>query len=262
MRETEQRALRPRPVGVPDGAPLALHLLGTFTLERDQEVLRVPRPTGRVLAYLAQARVSTRRTLAGVLWPDLTASRASANLRSALWRAHRTDGRLVRLDGDLVTLGSEVSVDLHRLESWIQSALLVSDGVQGTPPPGPSPGREVTLLPDWDDPWLDQPRQRLLMLQVQAFESVGEWLIGRGRPREAMPFVLAVVQACPLRESAHRLLIEIHLHQGNVPDALRHFEGYRRMLRAELGIEPGPRLAATISHAVATHRAGVTGIGA
>jgi DNA-binding SARP family transcriptional activator len=49
---------------------------------------------------------------------------------------------------------------------------------------------------------------------------------------------LAATAAEPLRESAHRLLIQVHLAEGNVAEAVRQYELYRGLLATELGIEP------------------------
>jgi DNA-binding SARP family transcriptional activator len=48
------------------------------------------------------------------------------------------------------------------------------------------------------------------------------------------------VQAEPLRESAHRSVIAVHLAEGNHAEALRQYDGYRRLLASELGLRPSP----------------------
>src|SRR4029079_18857405 len=50
----------------------------------------------------------------------------------------------------------------------------------------------------------------------------------------------AAVAAAPFRESAHRVLMEVHEAAGNPAEALRVFESLRRLLREELGAAPGP----------------------
>ena len=47
-----------------------------------------------------------------------------------------------------------------------------------------------------------------------------------------------------MRESAHRLLIQVHLAEGNRAEAGRQYEIYRNLLATELGIEPS----ASIKH--------------
>jgi DNA-binding SARP family transcriptional activator len=203
----------------------------------------LPSGARRVLAYVAHTDAATRREIAGQLWPDVPAARAAGDLRTALWHLHRADSRLVQASAELVTLGTGVHTDLRVVEAWIAEALRVPSTGEGPPPPPAPAGAERELLPDWDDEWVAPARDRLRMLQVQAYEAVAACLLARGRVGEALAHVLPVLQAAPLRESAHELVISIHVRQGNVAEAMRHFERYRATLRAELGIEPGARLA-------------------
>jgi DNA-binding SARP family transcriptional activator len=69
-------------------------------------------------------------------------------------------------------------------------------------------------------------------------DALGERLAELGRLADALLVGLAAVQAEPLRESAHRLVIRIHLRQGNVADAVRQFRGYERLLLTELRAQP------------------------
>ena len=48
------------------------------------------------------------------------------------------------------------------------------------------------------------------------------------------------MQAEPLRETAHRLVIRVHLQQGNVAEAIRQYRAYERMPADELGAPPSP----------------------
>ena len=58
----------------------------------------------------------------------------------------------------------------------------------------------------------------------------------------ALDYALLALLAEPLRESAHRHVLEAHLAEGNPAEALRHDEGYRRLLRHELGLAPSPAI--------------------
>ena len=72
-------------------------------------------------------------------------------------------------------------------------------------------------------------------------------MLRRGHYVEALDAALAAVRSDPLRESARRLILRIHLAEGNQVEALRHFHSYRALLAAELGIEPSPRTWALVS---------------
>ena len=53
----------------------------------------------------------------------------------------------------------------------------------------------------------------------------------------------------PLRESAHRVLIDAHVGAGNRGEALRQFRVCRALLERELGLPPGPDLVAAAARA-------------
>ena len=106
-------------------------------------------------------------------------------------------------------------------------------------------GRE--LLPGWGDSWLIEPREELRLLQMHALESAAQgWLIGGQLPRAAA-CAQSAVRMDPLRESANRLLLEIYLREGNRADALRQYDSYCETLRREIGLPPGPAIAALLS---------------
>ena len=63
-----------------------------------------------------------------------------------------------------------------------------------------------------------------------------------GKVARALEAALSAVRAEPLRESAHRVLIRVHLAEGNRGEAIRQYELCRRLLRERLGVEPTEQL--------------------
>jgi len=219
---------------------LSIGVLGNFRVRAHGRTVIVPASIARILAFLALSESSTRLELVAQLWPDLPRRRGLADLRTLLWRVQKIERNLIHVAHDHVSLADGVGVDVREVEKWIELSIAPAAALDERTSPPASAGK--TLLPGWDEPWLDLPRERLRLLQNQAFESVASRLLANGRPGEALPLVLTVVQASPLRESANQLMIEIHLRQGNVAEAFDHFERYRAALRNELGVEPGMAL--------------------
>ncbi len=75
-------------------------------------------------------------------------------------------------------------------------------------------------------------------------------LLEDGQFHLAIEAALAVVAAEPLRESAHRVLIDAHVSMGNRFAALRQFDRCRALLAADLGLQPGDALAASAARAM------------
>jgi len=233
-----------RPSSEPAGgrrSPIRLQLLDSFEVTCDGEAVAIPMSARRLVAFLALRRHPVLRVhVAGSLWLDSPEARAFANLRSALWRVHRSGLGLVESTGDALRLAAGVRVDLdeatalaHRLIDCVPVG--TGADVDWTPLT-----REV--LPDWDEDWALVEREHFRNVSLQALESLCEHLTAQGRLRRALEVGLAAFARDPLRESAHRLLVRIHLADGNHFDALRQFRLYRDLVRTRLGIEPSPQM--------------------
>jgi DNA-binding SARP family transcriptional activator len=228
----------------PAPGPARLFVLGSFELVFDDDHLRVSEPSQRLLAHLAtthRRRPTRRGALAERLWPHVPVDRATSNLRSLLWRLPRPRGRqLVASDATTVRLANDVQVDLWEAERL--ATLLCS---HETPP------REALedlsslaedLLPDWHDEWLVVERESHRQKRLHALERSSAHLRAAGSFDGALTAALCAVTSEPLRESAHRRVIEVHLAEDNHAEALRQFHGYRALLSRELGLAPSPAI--------------------
>jgi DNA-binding SARP family transcriptional activator len=238
-----------RGCGSPSGQPadvacsrIRLQLLDSFEVTRDGEAVPIPMSSRRVVAFLALRRHPVLRVhVAGSLWLDSPEARAFANLRSALWRVHRSGLGLVESTGDALRLAAGVRVDLDEataLARRLIDSVPVGAGadVDWTPLT-----REV--LPDWDEDWALVEREHFRNVSLQALESLCEHLTAQGRLRPALEVGLAAFGREPLRESAHRLLVRIHLAEGNAFDAVRQYRLYRELASSRLGLEPSAQMA-------------------
>jgi DNA-binding SARP family transcriptional activator len=222
-----------------------LYLVGRFACRIDGSDLRLTPTAERVLAFLALARRPVRRhQLAGTLWPDITDRQALARLRSALWKvpaAHR--GALVEADTTTVALHAAATVDLYDLDPPEPSPAV--EAAHGAPGAGaPIPRGE--LLPGWCEEWVLVERERHRQLRLHALEDRSARACALGRFVEALEAGLDAVAQEPLRESAHRRVIEVHLAEGNAAEALGQYETFRRLLRTELGLAPSDAMRALV----------------
>lgn len=223
-------------------ASLRLRLLGQFRLELGTETVELCRNGQRLLAFMGLRGRVSRTVLAGTLWPEVTEGHARGSLRTALWKLPRGDPPLIGCCGDALLVTPALRVDVHALT---QTALGVvrGDGPALHALPPLDLLTEEDLLPGWDEDWVLLERERLRQLRLHALDALAEALVRQGRPALAMEAAWASVRAEPLRESAHRAVVSAHLAEGNVAEAVRHYEGFRRLLDEELGVEPSPRFA-------------------
>src|SRR5437763_627038 len=221
------------------GARIAL--LRAFQLTSDGRRIELPLAAQRVLAFLAlRDRRLQRVHVAGNLWIESSEEHAGANLRTALWRIKQTGLPLLNVSSTQLELRGDVEVDVQTVAEAARGVL--ADGVAAAASGFLDIASIGELLPDWYDDWVIVERERLRQLQVHALESLCVTLAGEGRFAQAVAAGTAAVACEPLRESAHRVLIETFLAEGNVSDALRQYRLVRELLRTQLGLEPSPTL--------------------
>ena len=218
-----------------------LGLLGGFHVEDQHGAGRLvlPHQAQRLLAVLAVTGVTSRTWVSGTLWPETTEERAHSSLRTAIWQVTRASRRILWTAGTEVTLAADVDVDVPDLRKAAHAA--VNDD-PATPRHLEMLRGAPNLLPGWYDDWVQSERESLNQLRLHALEHLSDKLLKQGRFADALPFALAAVATEPLRDSAHRLVIQCHLRDGNAVHALRHFNGYRDLLRRELGIPPSAQM--------------------
>jgi DNA-binding SARP family transcriptional activator len=224
----------PRPPAATTGTRLAL--LNGFELVCDGVPVDLPLSGQRLVALLAlQNRLLLRSYVAGVLWLDSAEDRAQANLRSTLWRLHKCSHALVETRNQHLRLGSEVDVDLRRAEELARGAL---DDTAPVPVEPVSHPLVCDLLPDWYEDWVLIEREQFRQLRLRALDALCERLTRAGRFGEALETGLAALAGEPLRESAHRAVIRVHLAEGNPGEAIRQYRLCRRLLSEQLGVDP------------------------
>jgi DNA-binding SARP family transcriptional activator len=201
----------------------------------------LPQSAERVVAFLAvHDRAVERSQVAGTLWPDATDSHAAGSLRSALWRLHDADGCVVEATTSRLRLAPLLRVDLREGLGLARRLLQAgTPGNAGQPPMQAVAELDRDLLPDWYlDDWLVLPREQWRQMRLHALEVLAMGLAARGEFAVAVAAALAAVRGEPLRESAHRCLIQVHLAEGNAAEAVAEFQSFRRLLHSELGMEP------------------------
>ncbi|WP_158892929.1 AfsR/SARP family transcriptional regulator [Amycolatopsis anabasis] len=216
-----------------------LSLLDGFALACAEGTVDVPRTLQRLLAFLGLRGRASRAHAIGVLWPESDEQRALGSLRTALWRLHQLGAPVVAAQGETLRLHDWVRVDVDDLVLSAKTAAV------GDEPPDVLDlrmGGLRELLPGWFDDWVLIERERLRQLYLHTMERLAANELRQGKYGEAVESTLAAMRAEPLRETPHRLLLEIHLAEGNYSEALNTYHSYRVLLRRELGVGPSPEM--------------------
>jgi DNA-binding SARP family transcriptional activator len=230
-----------------EGEPVALRLLGGFELRVASALALLPLTAARLVAFVALREGPTPRQLAAnSLWAQGTEGRAAGCLRSALWRVRLLGAPLIMAQGDYLYVAPGVWVDVHQARSFATALtqkpisfdavtvrrLLATD-----------------VLPHWCDDWLLLEQEQFRILRLHALEIAAVRLAEHGRYLEALDIGLSAVTADPLRESAHRIVMRIHLMEGNYSEALREFNAYAEIARRDLGVGPSSHIEELLNQA-------------
>jgi DNA-binding SARP family transcriptional activator len=199
----------------------------------------------RVIAMLALRGAMTRAQARGTLWPDLGEAEAAGRLRTALWRLAAWRHTVLDERGEVLRLAPGLAVDVDEMCRAAAALRGGTDLVTWST-------FEADLLPGWQDDWLIVDRERIRQTRLHALETLSSRLAAAGRFAEALDAALCALRADPLRESAHRAVIDVHLAEHNLAEAVRQYDACARVLRLELGIAPSPSLHALVAAAAAT----------
>ncbi|MFB9732473.1 ATP-binding protein [Ornithinimicrobium kibberense] len=214
--------------------------------------------TVSLVAYLAvHAGVpQPRATVAAALWPDTPGPQALTNLRRELHHLRRLfagDGCLQVTATDLTWHdGPGCTVDLLDLRATVTGLRAAVEGARPAGAPEETLlalGRDLLgtyrgdLLPGLDDGWVVDLRAQV----EQEFVDACDLLVGTATGLDpsspvhgpALDAARRRVRLRPLEEAGHVTLMRLLAHVGDVPGALAAYHRCARVLRDELGVDPG-----------------------
>ena len=210
----------------------------------------------RLLLIHANQRVSTDR-LVDELWGEPPPARAVKRLRVMVTRLRQAldvDAAGVRGDGPLRTVagGYLLAVAPGELDRDVYEARVAAGRRElesGDPAHAAAILRDALAL--WRGPALAdvayepfaQPEiRRLEELRLNAAELVIDADLAAGHHREIVGEIEALVSQHPLRERLHAARMIALYRCGRQAEALNAFRDARRVLVAQVGVEPGPEL--------------------
>jgi DNA-binding SARP family transcriptional activator len=211
-------------------------VLGAFGLTSDGTTVPLGPEAARLVAYLAvHRRPHLRADLAADLWPGVPAAAAARLLDEALAAVPVPD--LVDAPaGEPLALGPAVDVDLDEAMALVR---VLADDPAVAPDLGPDHHRTALLcadvLPGWTAAWVVVERERFRQIRLNALEELSGALTAVGRHAEAVALAEEAVRTSPSRESARRALIEAHLAQGELAEAVAQYDEYLELLRSSVG---------------------------
>jgi WD40 repeat protein/DNA-binding SARP family transcriptional activator len=238
---------------------LCITLLGNPSVTLDGEPVTgfVSSKAQALVFYLAAtSQPETRESLAGLLWSDRSESAAKNSLRNALTNLRQLIGPYLHITHQTVALNREapLNVDGERFTARLS-------GVQwdGTATVTPDPedlialkeaadlyrgdflaGFYVTDAPLFEE-WMLAEREYLRRELEVALERLVRGHSARGELKPAIAFAHRWLAVDPLREAAHRALMELYAWSGDRSAALQQYQICAQILAEELRVEPAER---------------------
>ncbi|MGD9144483.1 MAG: protein kinase [Anaerolineae bacterium] len=233
---------------------LRVILFGTPSVSLGDETVTgfVSSKAQALVYYLAATRRDhTREALAGLLWSELPDAAARRNLRNALSNLRKLLGPYLSITRHTAALNqdSAYTVDSLRLLEFLSS--LPRDASPGSEDLDPLhaavelyqgeflAGFYVPKAPLFEE-WVLGERERLRLALEGTLERLVHGHSARGEYKRAIRFAQRWLAADPLREAAHRALMELYAWSGDRSAAVRQYEACVQVLNEELGVEPSP----------------------
>ena len=224
---------------------LELILFGGFQARAAGQVIDVPGRKERALvAFLAMppGELRSRDKLCGLLWGDRGDKQAHDSLKQALHRLRSSFEFVLPLpifaDREFLALDrTAVAIDVQEFEQ------LISEGTSETIARATALYRG-DLLDGLDvrdaafEEWLLIERQRLRSLQREALATLLDRSLASDARDQAGEIARRLLSIDPLREAAHRALMQNYMERGEAALALKQYQLCRDALQRELGVGP------------------------
>ena len=227
--------------------PMALALLGRFALTQGGRAVTIgPGQAAQLLKMIAVSggRLPAERAIE-TLWPEADPATGRNRLRTVLVRLKDAAADAVHRDGELLTLGAGMGVDLAKFHSEARQALALRSGNLGA---AVAVARSAIaryrgdLLPD--DPyeaWTDEPREAARQEMLKVLDLCATAAAERGDLDEARRMVERSLELAPFEEDRYLRVARILRDQGRTGAALSVLRRARAVL-APLGIDVPLRL--------------------
>lgn len=232
---------------------LTLHLLGKPQIIQDGKPLAgfISAKAQALLIYLAATgRPHSREALAGLLWADMPEAQAAKNLRNALSNLKGLAGPYLNIARDEVSFNREsdywldVDVFLAALSDLAETKELRTlhnavELYQGDFLEGFYVDDALAL-----DEWMAGRRSLLKGLMLQALHTLVVRHLERAEHAAGIDYANRLLVLEPWREETHRHLMILLARSRQRSAALAQYESCRKVLAAELGVEPMPETSA------------------
>lgn len=197
---------------------VTIELLGGLRIRPDRaDAIELGGVPAQVVKLVALRRRAHIEEVVEVVWPGLDPVVGRRRMRNVLTRIRNGAGAVIVRDGDLLVLGGDVDVDVHRFEAAAAGVY----GAAGDPDAAEGSAREAKalyrgeLLPaDRFQDWTVAPRERLRRRYLAVVDHLARVAATRGQLEDALELVELALELEPHAEERYLFASEVLLGAG------------------------------------------------
>lgn len=209
----------------------------------------------------------SRERAADTLWPDAARDKATSRLSSTLLRLRRALGSgagAIATDEGRIGLAATGTLDVDVLDLAACTARLrQSELPEWRKPDVAALEAAINLrrggfLEGLDGDWVLAARQRCADIYEAGLEALIRYHRHCGHTSRSIDAARTLVRQDPYREDIQAVLVELYARKGQRRRALAQYTACRDLLKEDLGVEPGPEMAASLRTALRPRAASAT----
>jgi two-component SAPR family response regulator len=203
------------------------------------------REARELFIFLLQTKPLTKEQIALEFWPDISPARLKMRFKINMYRIRRAVGQdVIVFENDRYGFNRTIDYawDRKRVDELLQSLKGAGNAERV------SLLNEVTdilqhpYLDDVDAEWAVYDRLRYQDLYRDLMVQLASLYLNEGRNQECLEIARIVLNSDPLREAAHRMIIQAYASLHNPAGMVLQYRKYQETLMAELGIQPSSEM--------------------
>jgi len=203
------------------------------------------REARELFLFLLQSKPLTKEQIALEFWPDISPARLKMRFKINMYRIRRALGQdVILFENDRYAFNRMIDHgwDRARADELFHSLKAAGEAEKA------GLLRQVTdllkdpYLEDVDAEWAASDRLRYQDLYRDLMVELAGLHLNEGRNQECLEIAKLVLDADPLREAVHRMIIQAYASLHNPAGMILQYRKYQDTLMAELGIQPSSEM--------------------
>jgi DNA-binding SARP family transcriptional activator len=191
--------------------------------------------------FMLQSRPLTKEQIALEFWPDISPARLKMRFKINIYRIRRALGQdVILFENDRYGFNHNIdySWDRKTADELLESLKVSRDADRITLLKRVTELLKYPFLENLDAQWSVSDRLRYQDLYLDLMVDLASMYLHEGRNQECLDIARMVLESDPLREAAHRMIIQAYASLHNPTGMVLQYRKYQETLMTELGIQP------------------------